>query len=80
MPFNDLYEADNGVQYLGFRTQKYCTIYWLTDGVRAFKTVCYDNAEMAYAVNNRTRLTDGLAFEVEYYGRGDNARVVSKTA
>lgn len=66
MPFNDMYIAVNGATYVGFQTAEYCRIFWLVDGVRQFKTVCYDGNEMAYAVNNRTKLTEGLQFEIEY--------------
>lgn len=66
MPFNDMYSPNEHVSYVGFRTAKYCTIYWLVNGQRQFKTVCYDANEMAYAVNNRTQLTKNLRFEIEY--------------
>ncbi|MEG0470755.1 MAG: hypothetical protein RR588_00315 [Solibacillus sp.] len=74
MPFNDMYVAGNGVTHIGFQTAEYCRIYWLFDGVRQFKTVCFDGNEMAYAINNRTKLTEGLHFEIEYTAI-DKARV-----
>lgn len=80
MSFNDMYTAENGVQYMGYRTPKYCTIFWLVDGVRKFKTVCYDSEAMAYSINTRTRLTNGLAFEIDYYDMEGNICVTSKTA
>lgn len=66
MPFNDMYSPNEYVSYVGFRTAKYCTIYWLVEGQRCFRTVCFDANDMADAVNNRTHFTAGLAFEIEY--------------
>ena len=66
IPFNDIYVAENGVTWVGFRIVEFCRIHWLMDGERAFKTICYNADEMADAVNNRTRLTEGLQFEIEY--------------
>ena len=66
MPFNDMDVAENGVTWIGFEQAEFCRIYWLVDGERRWKTVCYDADEMANAVNNRTRRTEGLQFEIEY--------------
>ena len=66
MPFNDMYVAENGVILVGFKTVEFCRIYWLVDGERQFKTICYDADAMADAVNNRTKHTEGLQFEIEY--------------
>lgn len=65
MPFNDIY-TQGSASYIGFRTESYCKVYWLVDGKRQFKTVCFDQEEMAYAINNRTKLTQELQFEIEY--------------
>lgn len=73
MPFNDMYIAGNGVSHVGFRTVEYCRIFWLVDGERQFKTVCYDGNEMAHAINNRTKLTEGLQFEIEYTAADNSA-------
>ena len=66
IPFNDIHVAENGVTWIGFKTVEYCRIHWLVDGERQFKTICYDADEMADAVNNRTKLTEWLQFEIEY--------------
>ena len=66
MPFNDMHVAENGVTWIGFQTVKFCRVCWLVDGEHTFETVCYDADEMANAVNNRTKLTEGLQFEIEY--------------
>ncbi|MEK4702029.1 hypothetical protein MKX47_21250 [Solibacillus sp. FSL R7-0668] len=73
MPINDMYIAGNGVSYVGFRMVEYCRIFWLVDGVRQFKTVCYDGEAMADAINNRTKLTEGLQFEIEYTAADNSA-------
>ncbi len=61
-----MHVAGNGVTHVGFRTFEYCRIYWLVDGKRTFRTICFDGDEMADAINNRTKLTEGLQFEIEY--------------
>ena len=66
MPFNDMHTAENGVTWGGFKQAEFCRIYWLVNGERRFKTVCYDADEMADAVNNRTKLTEGIQFEIDY--------------
>lgn len=66
MPFNDMYIAGNGVTHVGFRTVEYCRIIWLVDGVGQHKTICFDGDEMTNAINNRTKFTEGLQFEIEY--------------
>lgn len=65
MPFNDMY-TQGTASYIGFRTETYCTVWWLVDGERRFKTVCYDQVEMTNAINIRTKLTQELQFEIEY--------------
>ena len=66
MLFNDMHVTENGVTWIGFKRAEFCRIYWLVDGERTFETVCYDADEMADAVNNRTKLTEGLQFKIKY--------------
>lgn len=65
MPFNDMYTQGTAT-YIGFRTEPYCKVYWLVDGKRQFKTICFDEEEMTNAINIRTKLTQDLKFEIEY--------------
>lgn len=66
MDFNSIHVEENGVTWVGFKAVEYCRIYWLLDGERQCKTICYDADEMSDAVNNRTKLTEGLQFEIKY--------------
>lgn len=65
MPFNDIF-TQGTASYIGFRTEPYCKVWWIVDGERKSKTVCFDQEEMANAINCRTKFTKGLQFEIEY--------------
>lgn len=67
--FVDSHRNDS-VAYIGFKTMPYATLYWLVDGVRQYKTVCFTPNQVSDAVTNRTNLTNALVFEVEYPATG----------
>lgn len=68
--FVDNHTSENVTTYIGFKSMPYATLYWLVDGVRQYKTKCYTSAELVNAVINRTQLTNGLTFDVEYPATG----------